>query len=192
MGEKRAESLSSCLSVSLSSPVCVCVCLCVCVCVHCVFAVWRAVRSDNLFHWLLSCFSHYHPLSLHLSSPPFSPFVICARLPPSVCPSDSVFEKLSHILLHNNISHVHFCSVSFMHTYLLPCFVSFCVLRTNTHTYKLSFLPLCRKQYTGMGVRGVEGGKTAFQRCQGHPVTHTHTHTHKEDVGWTMDRSQEC
>lgn len=41
-------------------------------------------------------------------------------------------------------------------------------------------------------MRGVEGGKVAFQRCQGHPVTRTHTDTHKEDVGWTMDRSQEC
>lgn len=54
-----------------------------------------------------------------------------------------------------------------------------------------------------MGVQGGEWGKVTFDRCQGHPVqstqptsTHTYTHkcshAHKEDVDWTMDRSQEC
>lgn len=57
-------------------------------------------------------------------------------------------------------------------TYLLSHFVSFSGL---TQKHIKSFLPmvLCRKQCTGMGVQGVEGAKVAFQRCQGHPVTHT-------------------
>lgn len=137
-------------------------------CYHCVFSVWSVVRSDNLFHWLLSCFSHYHPLSLHLSSPPFSPFVICAWLPSSVCPTDSVLENLSS----------HFAAQQYPPCALLLCVLYICplfcfLLWLNTYKYTLSLLLLCRKQCTGMGVRGVEGAKVAFQRCQGHPVTHT-------------------
>ena len=167
-------------------------------------AVWRAVRSDNLFHWLLSCFSHYHPLSLHLSSPPFSPFVISGPLPPSVCPSDSASWKNSHIL-HNNISHVLSFSVSFMHApiYYLALFLSplaYAHTHTHTHTHKLLLTPSCSSVGNNAQewVCGVwREVKLLFRDVRDillhiHTHTHIHRHTHKEDVGWTMDRSQEC
>lgn len=76
-------------------------------CFHRVFAVWGAVRSDHLFHWLFSCFSHYHPLSI---SPPLFSF-------PLSCVPDSPFlsQRNSQILQRNSISHVHSCSISFLH-----------------------------------------------------------------------------
>lgn len=65
---------------------------------------------------------------IHLSSALFSPFVMCARLSLSV--RLSVSEKLSHILLRNSISHVHSCSISFLH----PPFYYLALFLPPTHT----------------------------------------------------------
>lgn len=61
-------------------------------------------------------------------------------------------------------------------------------LHTLSVSLSLSIPLLCREQYTGMGVWGVERGKVAFQRCQGHPVTRTctraNTHTDTQKGCW--------
>lgn len=123
-------------------------------CFHRVFAVWGAVRSDHLFHWLFSCFSHYHPLSI---SPPL--FSV-----PLSCVPDSPFLSQRNSLRFCSATASPMCTVapSPFCIHLFTILLCFFLPLTQTHLDvwypSLCLLLLCRKQCTGMGVQSVEGG----------------------------------
>lgn len=147
------QSCFSCRSVSSHL-------VCVSVCVHCFYAPWSAVRTNNLLHWLLSCFSHYHPLSCHLCSPAFSRFLSFLpnpSLPPPSCLSESLFSKnIPSESAPQKTPPMRAPSLSllFVHLLLLHTVYFFC-LRSHTSTNFLPLSRLGRKQCTGTGVRGV-------------------------------------
>lgn len=138
-------------------------------CVHCVcnnISVWRAVKirySLSVALLLFLAVSSIIPLSL------FSCFQSFCQPPPTpplpTPPSLSALLTPKHAFYRKPMTPV--CT---------PIYYLVLFSHALSVSLSLSISLLCREQYTGMGVWGVERGKVAFQRCQGHPVTRTCTH----------------
>lgn len=135
------------------------------------FSLWSAVRSDNLLHWLLF-------LTLSSIIPP-SLLSSFQSLCHPCCTAPSVAPRLTLTFSRTTMSPMCAHSLCLFLCSPINCRALFvCLFDTRTqkrYVLLASVIRRCRKQCTGMGVRGGEGGEVAFQRCRRHPVAHTCT-----------------